>query len=137
MKTPREILLARHQAAETKLDEIRRAVAADLSPCPAREPEIPFVLKLWRELVWPCHRTWGGLAVVWLAIAVFNLSHSDNSHTITAKSTTPPGEMRLALQEQHRVLAEIIGPGLPQSPAEPPRRPNNQPRSQLRSVAMA
>ena len=90
----------------------------------------------WRELIWPCRRTWAGLAAAWLGIAVFNLSHPDHREIVTGKSTTPPGEMRLALQEQRRILAEIIGPSLSLSPAEPPRRPNNQPRSQLRSVAM-
>ncbi len=91
----------------------------------------------WRELIWPCRRTWAGLAAAWLGIAAFNLSHPDHREIVTAKSTIPPGEMRLALQEQCRILDEIIGPSLSLSPAEPPRRPNNQPRSQLRSVAMA
>jgi len=91
----------------------------------------------WHELIWPCRRTWAGLAAVWLGIAVFNLSHSGPRETVTAKSAMPPGEMRLVFQEQRSVLAEIIGPGLSRPPAEPPRRPNNQPRSQLRSVAMA
>jgi hypothetical protein len=137
MKTPREILLARHQTANPKLDEIRRDVVAELTPRPAREPELPFVLKIWRELIWPCHRTWAGLAAVWLAILAFNHSQSDGGRAVTAKTTTPPGEMRLALQEQRRVLTEIIGPNLSASPAEPRRRPNNQPRSERRAVAMA
>lgn len=91
----------------------------------------------WRELIWPCRRIWTGLATVWLGIAVFYLSHADHREILTAKSTIPPGEMRLVFQEQRSVLTEIIGPGLSRSPVEPPRRPNNQPRSQLRSVAMA
>jgi anti-sigma factor RsiW len=91
----------------------------------------------WRELIWPCRRTWAGLAAAWIGIAVLNLSHSDHRKIVAAKSTAPPGEMRLVWQEQRSVLAEIIGPGLSLSHAEPPRRPNNQPRSQLRSVATA
>lgn len=137
MKTPREILVERHQAANAKLDQIRRAAVAELTPRAAREPELPFVFKLWRELIWPCRRTWTGLAVAWLAIVAFNLSQSGHSQTVTAKSTKPPGEMRLALQEQRRVLEELFGPPPSPSPAEPPRRPNNQPRSECRAVAMA
>jgi hypothetical protein len=137
MKTPREMLLEQHQAATAKLDQIRNAVVAGLTPQTAREPESPFVLKLWRELIWPCRRTWAGLAAVWLAIAALNFLHADRNQVVTVKSTTTPSEMRLAFQEQRRVLTEIIGPGLSQSPVEPPRRPNNQPRSQLRSVAVA
>jgi len=92
---------------------------------------------IWHELIWPCRRIWVGLAPVWLALLVFNVAHSDRGRIVTAKSTMPPGEMRLALQEQQRILAEIIGPTPPAAPAEPPRRPNHQPRSERRSVAMA
>jgi len=95
------------------------------------------LLLLWRELIWPCRRIWVGLAPVWLALLVFNVTHSDRNQIITAKSTMPPGEMRLALQEQQRILAEIIGPTPPASPAEAPRRPNHQPRSERRTVAAA
>ena len=132
MKTPREVLLQRHQAANPKLDRIRRNFVVELTPRPTREPNvtIALVLKLWRELFWPCRRTWAGMAAVWLAILVFNLTHAERGQIVTAKSTTPPEEMRLAFQEQRRVLEEIIGSTPPVSAAEPPRRPNIQPRSQ-------
>jgi anti-sigma factor RsiW len=92
---------------------------------------------LWRELVWPCRRIWAGLAATWLVLIVFNLTHTERSQVVVAKSTTPPEEMRLALQEQRRVLEEIIGVTSPAPAAEPPRRPNTQPRSERRSIAMA
>jgi len=160
MKTPREILLARHQAAARKLDEIRRNAVAELndevfglrreakrhadfapeSHVAKAAASLRFATAfqmIWRELIWSCRRTWAGLAAAWLAIAVFNHSQTDRSQIITAQSSTPPGEVRLAFQEQRRVLEELIGPMLPSSPAEPPRRQNNQPRSERRSVAMA
>lgn len=137
MKTLREILLEQHQAAMPKLDAIRRAALAELTPQPAREPQMPFILKLWRELIWPCRRTWAGLATAWLGILLFNSAQSERSQTTLAKSAAPPGEMRLALQEQRRVLDELIGSTKPAQPAEPPRRPNNQPRSERRAVATA
>lgn len=137
MKTPREILLGQHQAASAKLDEVRQAVVAELTPQPAREPGVPFALKIWRELVWPCRRTWAGLGAVWVAILVFNSAQSERSQVVLAVVATSPGEMRLALQEQRRVLDELIGSPKPVQPAEPPRRPNNQPRSERRAVAMA
>ena len=131
MKTPRDILLQRHRTANAKLDQIRRNVVAGLTPLPARDSGLPvaFALKLWCELIWPCRRTWAGLAAVWLALLVFNLTQGERSQMVVAKSTTPPEEMRLALQEQRRVLEEIIG-STPPSAAEPPRRPDTQPRSQ-------
>jgi len=135
MKTPREILLQHHQTVTPKLDAIRQSAVANLKECPvAREQSLPVALafKLWRELVLPCRRTWAGLAAVWLAILVFNLTHAERIQIVTAKSTTPPEEMRLALQEQRRVLEEIIGPTPLAPAAEPPRRPNTQPRSERR-----
>ena len=115
-----------------------RAVQTAGEPKSIRPLSLALALRTgWCELIWPCRRTWAGLAAVWLGIAVFNLSHPNHREIVTAKSTMPPGEMRLVWQEQRSVLAEIIGPGLSRSPAEPPRRPNNQPRSQLRSVARA
>lgn len=139
MKTPREILLARHQAANPKLDKMRRAVVADLTSRPARAGETLalLLLKLWRELIWPCRRTWVGLAAVWIAIIAFNLSDAGPGPAVVAKSATPPAEMRVAFQEQLRLLEEIIGRVPQATPAEPPRRPNNQPRSELHSVAVA
>src|SRR4051812_8342474 len=97
MKTPREILLAKHQAAETKLDQIRLEAITQL--CRSRDSEIPTpkvseltdvraslprllrngVGKLWRELVWPSRHIWGGLAAVWVALIIINVAGSDPS----------------------------------------------------------
>jgi hypothetical protein len=116
-------------------------VAADVNrrKSPVRELTFAaaFPALLWRELIWPCRRIWVGLAPVWVALLVFNVTHADHNQPTIAKSTMPPGEMRLALQEQQRILTEIIGPQWQTPPAEPPRRPNNHPRSERRSVVMA
>ena len=92
--------------------------------------------KLWLELVWPCHRTWAGLAAVWVALVVFNAAHAERGQTVVAKTSPPPAAVRLAFLEQQRLLTEIIGPATPASPAEPPRRPNHQPRSEKRVTLM-
>ena len=66
MKTPRELILERHQSAETKLKAIR---AEDLAAC-ARSaaqancqapPAFDFstaVVKFWQETFWPWRRAW-------------------------------------------------------------------------------
>lgn len=90
---------------------------------------------LWNELIWPCRRTWAGLAAVWLALALFNVSHSEHAHASVAKSSTPSAGMRLAFQEQERILAEILGPTTVAQPVEPPRR-SSQPRSELKSIRL-
>lgn len=134
MKTPREILLQHHQAAAPKLDEIRRTVVSTLKERPrACEQNLAVALafKLWRELVWPCRRTWAGLAVTWLILVVFNLTHAEHSQVVAGKSSMPPTEIRLAFQEQQRLLAELVGPRPATPPAEPRRR-NPQPRSERR-----
>ena len=68
MKTPREILLERHQAAAPKLDAIRREVvevAADVNRRKQSVRELTFAATLasairlsFLELVWPCRRIW-------------------------------------------------------------------------------
>lgn len=146
MKTPREILLARHQPAESKLDRIRRdaiRVAADVNRRSPTVRELTFAATAlralavpFRELIWPCRRTWAGLAVVWVALLVFNLTQAERGQTVVAKSTISPGELRLALLEQQRLLTELIGPSPPASPAEPPSRPSPQPRSERHTTLM-
>jgi hypothetical protein len=145
MKTPREVLLERHQAATPKLDTLRRAALEVLNNEDTKTQRWPSSFaslllccsqQCWRELIWPCRGTWAGLAALWVGILAFNSAQSDHSQILTAKSTTPPGEVRLALQEQRRVLEELLGPARPANPSEPPGRPNNQPRSERRAFAM-
>ena len=103
MKTPRDILLKRYQDAAPKLDAIRREVvevAADVNrrKQPVRELIFAAALAnaikvLFQELVWPCRRTWAGLA---------------------ARKLPPPSpEAILAWRQQERLLAELIGPSVP------------------------
>jgi hypothetical protein len=91
---------------------------------------------VWRELIWPCRRTWAGLATVWVALAVFNAVHAERGQTVIAKSSQPAAAMRLAFMEQQRLLTEIIGPAAPALPAEMTRQPNNKPRSERRPFLM-
>jgi hypothetical protein len=142
MKTLREILLNRHEQANVKLDALREHVlATECARQETRNPELEtrnsLALTLWRELVWPCRRTWAGLAAIWLLLAAFNLTHSERQQIAAVKSTLPPAEMRLVFQEQQQVLAELLGPTPAAAPpAEPPRRPDPQPRSERRSILL-
>ena len=138
MKTPRDILLARHQAAAPKLDAIRRAVVAGLNHQATKEQSIPASLaasllgcfhKLWLELFWPARRTWAGLAAVWIGILAVNFSQRDPAPVLAVKSSSP--QMMLTFRQQERLLAELTGPNEP-SVAEPPKKVVPRPRSELR-----
>src|SRR6266545_4234255 len=137
MKTPREILLNRHQSANAKLDKLRSEVlstAWSRAPRAMHEnvdPEKPMpvraALAMWRELIWPCRRAWAGMAALWLVIGGINWQLSDTPKmTASARSASAPALFE-TLEEQRRLLAELISPASSQS-AEPPRR-NPKPRS--------
>jgi hypothetical protein len=143
MKTPREILLERHQTAAPKLDAIRHEVvntelrsvgqASRLSPFEkSKESETgvtPVLRLLWRELIWPCRRTWAGLAATWILIFVFNFSTRDKTELMAEKVPPPSPEMILTFRQQERMLAELIGPNEPQA-VEPSKPFLPQPRSE-------
>jgi hypothetical protein len=136
MKTPREILFARHQNAAPKLDAIRREV---LNAEFQGEDKTPFYLNLplmfWRELIFPCRRIWAGLAAVWILIFAVNFSLRDNSQTIAMKSSPSP-EMILTFGQQERLLAELIGPDETRV-AEPPKTFFPRPSSERRFETLA
>jgi hypothetical protein len=113
MKTPRDILFARHQAAQPKLDAVRRAVVLELnnSETKKQSSENSFVTlflrcskAFWNELILPSRRTWAGLATVWVLLAVTNLAQ---------RESVPAGEkisipMRINFTEQQRLMNELF-----------------------------
>jgi hypothetical protein len=131
MKTPREILLKRHQTVEPKLD---RMWAEDLSTelrseaTPARE-NVLFTAgwALWRELVLPSRRIWAGLACAWVLIVVLNLASAEPTTKVVSQSKPRSSEELRALIEQRRMLAQLIGPL--SEPASTQRRTSPGPRS--------
>jgi len=92
MKTPREILLNQHHAKQPRLDQIRRAAIAQIAkPSGTQVESLPLraLLTLWRELIWPCRRTWAGLAAVWLVLLTLQLASRDPAEVV-ARKTPPP-----------------------------------------------
>ena len=62
MKTPRNILLARHQAAEPKLDAVRAQALAALAPHPSHPPSFTRRwLSAWQEFFRIPRVAWAGL----------------------------------------------------------------------------
>jgi hypothetical protein len=67
MKTPRELLLAKHDPDASLLDELRRKALP--------EPRVS-ALAFLRLVFFPQRRLWGALALVWVAALVFALADS-------------------------------------------------------------
>jgi hypothetical protein len=140
MKTPRDILFARHQNAAPKLDTIRREVlqaeyvrkgrrAAVPKFRAADTATLPFLI--WRELIFPCRRIWAGLAAIWILIFAINFSQRDKSEMMANKTPLPSPDMILVFRQQERLLAELTDQK--ETPiAEPPKLFLPQPRSERR-----
>lgn len=127
MKTPREILFARHQAMTPKLDEIRREVAAAIG---GREPSSSFGQTLWRELFWPVRHVWVGLGAAWVVVLALNLAAGGEG----GRKGIAPGPVAnnsvMALERQQWLTAEVIGDD---STMAPPAKPSElRPRSEAR-----
>ncbi len=133
MKTPRELLFARHSQAEPKLDQLRlKALAAiESKPEVAARNHLSFgqvLTQAWLELVWPSRRIWAGLAAIWLAVLAANLQMKSASTLSPGAGSAPTGLWVQAIAEQRRWLAEL----LPPAPAPPvqTRPPAARPRSE-------
>jgi hypothetical protein len=124
MKTPREILLARHQAAEPGLDVVRRDVLENLSPNESR------CVGRWNHFVAGCREilrlpcwAWSGLAAAWLVIVGLNVAARETPATQPAPSAIAKrsSETLQALREQKQLFAELVGLRPATGDAEVPR----------------
>ena len=109
MKTPREMLLKHHRAAEPALDAIRQRVVTKLMPNVPSSPGS--ILKLlWTELILPCRRVWLSLAVVWMVILVLNNDRigpafAERSHS-DAHARSP--QVMAILDEELKLRNELL-----------------------------
>jgi hypothetical protein len=140
MKTPRDLLFARHQAAGPRLDAIRRDVmAAEFNHQDTKAQSWPVVFmswclggfnRLWLELVWPCRRVWTGLAAVWVFLLIINVAQRDHSPVIIAQSQ-PTVAMLLAFRDQEKILNELLADHSQPTEADRPRNFAPKPRSEI------
>lgn len=138
MKTPREILLARHHAAEPKLDAIRKDVLAQGNATTASRPRasaFAIGLTLWRELILPCRRAWSGLAATWILIA---LLHAAQSQTSPGQALRPAArqEMAAGFIEQQKLLGELLTDRTPAVEADRPKTFSPKPHTEATGYKM-
>ncbi len=131
MKTPRELLLKRHEAALPKLDALRAAAVlparSQLSTLNSQPPS------LWERLLGPNPLAWAGLAAVWLVLLAVNRNGSEPA-TSSASRASQPSEAAVAeiVRENRRQMAELLNFDEPQ--AAPTARSEPYPkRSQRRT----
>ena len=122
MKTPRDILLARHRAANPKLDTLREQALATLRPsCRDRSLVDRFVEACRISISMP-RFAWGAFATAWAFILVLNIASRDTAQhrAETYARSNEPSEMLQAVREQKRLLVELGGLGDARQ-TEPPR----------------
>ena len=139
MKTPRELILERHESAETKLKTIR---GEDLAACvrsaaqasPQRLPALDLaaaVKRFWQDTFGPWRRAWIGIGVVWFGLLVFSLASGESPRTGYTKPPQPDPGVVTVLRVQKELLTQLLGSGDsplisrlqrpgPRSAAEPP-----------------
>ena len=136
MKTPRDILLERHQAAKSKLDVIRSEVVAQCrEEQRVAKPGLMFLpLLLWRELIFPSRRTWAGIAAAWVLILVVNFSLRDPAQPGSVIKVAAPAMM--SFQEQQKLLNELLADRSVPMDTDRPKTFSPRPRSERVYVVM-
>jgi len=136
MKTPRELLLKRHEAALPQLDALR-ARAGGFQPPPVvpvsaavGDWKSPAPVTLWERLLGPNPLAWAGLAAVWLVLFAVNRSGTEPASSASvANRTSEPKQADVAeiVRERRREMAELLNldepkVALPTRPEAPPKR---------------
>jgi hypothetical protein len=115
MKTPREILLANHRAAEPALDTVRAQAVAAIAVPEKPDPRFPgnFVEFL-ISLRWHA----ASMSALWLVVALLGGEHSQTSPGAIASdpASSPPLAYIIALREYSEALDEANGPPARQQP---------------------
>lgn len=119
MKTPREILLKKHQAAGPELDRIAHDVLRQIVPEPAAKPSRT---SRWIDWLWPSPVAWGAVAAVWVIIIALNAASREPARAPSTLARRSP-EMIQALREQREIFVELVAPAAREpEPVRPKRR---------------
>ena len=117
MKTPRELLLARHAAARPQLDTLRAAVLSELPADEALTPAQSLRTTLWQQLVIACRPAWATLGAAWVLILLLNTTSSTAAERPAVAVASPPSpEVEAILTAQRQLWVELTAPANPLPP---------------------
>jgi len=113
------------------LREVPPAWRTEILP-PAARPEA-VQPAWWHEWLWPSPAAWAGLAYVWVVILALNVAARPSAaeRQLAERSPAPSPDMALALAQQQRDLAQLLGSPV-ESPVETKRRYPPGPQSESR-----
>jgi hypothetical protein len=129
MKTPRDVLLERHRAADAKLNAIREAALAGMPKKSSSSVSAP---PRFLDLLFPVRWHLTGIAAAWVIVAVLNIDYSAVHETMKPKLySSSPQELMVALAENRRQVLELIEASPPEPTISPrstaPRRRSEAP----------
>jgi len=105
MKTPRELLLNRHRAAQSELNAIRREMLASMEKvAPERSPMT--LRDVLRSLRWHL----AGMSAIWLFVLFLHLDTGRSPQMMAAilPAKTPRQFIMVSVRENRRQLAEMM-----------------------------
>jgi hypothetical protein len=135
MKTPHDLLLARHRSTVPKLDAIRQSTVAavcdrrNFTERRSQTAATTIFQTIWLELVWPCRRIWAGLAATWVLIFIINFPQHDGLQANIAKFSPSP-EIMMTFGDQQRILNELFAERSLPVEADRPRVFSPKPRTE-------
>ena len=128
MKTPRQILLERHQKTQPKLDLIREQCLSAMTPGPDTRADSADIFSWIRSMRW--HLV--GLGTAWTMILALRLTgHASPATPVAQTPRSSPGQLAFALRENRRQLVELIEGAVVPSLAAPAA--DRRPRSEVQS----
>jgi len=140
MKTPREVLLQRHQSTERKLDQVREhAIATIVEGRGAAGQDIQRARRNspLREFLPPLRWHLAAMTAAWIVVAALNIDRPASSST-TPQAAAPPRQLLTELRENRRQILELVESSINQPdgaaslPAPPPFVPRR--RSEVQPV---
>lgn len=114
--------------AEWRHEILQNAKSSLLS---RQSPSVTHQTPWWKDLLWPCPQAWVGLAAVWLVILGLNFEFKSHQAPQLAKNSTPVPDFLAIMQEQQRLMTELVDSHQP-AVAERPKMFRFGPRSQYR-----